>query len=113
MEFIALPSFAREFKRLCRKYQSLELNIEELKRAIAQYPRGRGGKHWNLLHESDTVAIFKTRFVCDSLKGSSLRLVYAYLPTENRIDFIEIYFKGDKENEDRERIKGYLDELEK
>ncbi len=47
-----------------------------------------------------------------NLKRSTLRLTYAYHEDENKIYFIEIYFKGDKENEDRERIKEYLKEME-
>jgi len=42
------------------------------------------------------------------LKGSSLRIIYAYFEEDQQIEFIELYFKGDKENEDRNRIKNYL-----
>jgi len=53
--------------------------------------------------------IYKARkFACKSLKGrgsaSGIRVIYAYFENEDRIEFIEIYYKGDKENEDRERI---------
>lgn len=56
--------------------------------------------------------IFKaTKFACRSLKGrgakSGIRIIYAYHREKDIIEFIEIYFKGDKENEDRERIKKY------
>jgi len=111
MNFIALSEFARELKRLSKKYPSLERNFAESKLAIAQYPRGRSEKHWNRLYESDVVAIFKTRVACDSLKGDSLRIVYGYREREQRIDLIELYFKGDKENENRERIKDYLKKI--
>jgi hypothetical protein len=33
-----------------------------------------------------------------------LRLVYAWFPNEIRIVLVELYFKGEKELEDRERI---------
>lgn len=53
--------------------------------------------------------IYKARkFACRSLKGkgcaSGIRVIYAYFETEDRIEFIEIYYKGNKENEDRKRI---------
>lgn len=53
--------------------------------------------------------ILKARkFACRSLKGkgaqSGIRVIYAYFKQADRIEFIEIYYKGDKENEDRERI---------
>ena len=53
--------------------------------------------------------IYKAKkFACRSLKGrgvdSGPRVIYAYWEDKDRIEFIEIYFKGDKENEDRDRI---------
>jgi len=40
------------------------------------------------------------------MKGvhSGIRVIYAYHEAEDKIELIEIYFKGDKENEERERI---------
>jgi len=53
--------------------------------------------------------IYKGRkFACRSLKGkgaqTGIRVIYAYSEEADRIELIEIYYKGDKENEDRERI---------
>ena len=52
------------------------------------------------------------KFACKALKGrgvqSGIRVIYAYYVLTNTVDFIEIYFKGDAENEDKERIKQYL-----
>jgi len=42
------------------------------------------------------------------LKGSSLRIIYGYRKENDSVDFIELYFKGEKENEDRDRIREYL-----
>jgi len=36
------------------------------------------------------------------------KILYAYHKNKNIICFLELYFKGDKPNEDRERIKEYL-----
>jgi hypothetical protein len=45
------------------------------------------------------------------LKGkgvaSGIRVIYAYHEKEDIIEFVEIYYKGDKANEDRERILRY------
>ena len=56
--------------------------------------------------------IYKARkFPCKALKGkgaaSGIRIIYAYYEDEDIIEFIEIYYKGEKENEDRERIFTY------
>ncbi len=49
-----------------------------------------------------------------ALKGtgsrSGMRVVYGYEEARDRVVFVELYFKGDKENEDRERIRTFLTE---
>ena len=51
------------------------------------------------------------KFACKALKGrggmSGIRIIYAYYENEDVIEFIEIYFKGDKANEDKKRIMKY------
>ncbi len=52
------------------------------------------------------------KFACKSLKGfgvkSGIRVIYRLQEENNLVLFLEIYFKGDKENENKERIKKYL-----
>lgn len=57
----------------------------------------------------DAPLVFKARkFACRSLKGrgaqSGIRVIYSYDAEHDRIELIEIYHKGDQENEDRARI---------
>ena len=55
--------------------------------------------------------IYKVKkFACKALKGqgvqSGIRIIYSYFSKiADRVEFVEIYYKGDKENEDRDRIK--------
>jgi hypothetical protein len=49
------------------------------------------------------------RLACRDPKNNSLRLVYAYIESTQEIIFIEIYYKGQQENEDRVRIKNFLE----
>ena len=107
MNFNELPEFSKEFKRYYKKYKSLESDLSEFKKIIAEIPQGTG-KHFNVITIVGEIKIIKARFFCRYLKGSSLRIVYAYHNDKRMIDFIEIYFKGDKTNEDRERIRVYL-----
>jgi hypothetical protein len=57
----------------------------------------------------ETKVLKARKFACRSLKGtgvrSGIRVIYAYFEEEDRIELIEIYYKGDKKTEDRERIK--------
>lgn len=109
MQFDEYSYFTREYDRLYKRFPSLDRDIEKVKKFLVRYPEGSGGKNWNILHRTERVIVFKTRLACMYLRRSALRLVYAYLPNKNHIDLIEIYFKGDKENEDRQRIKEYLE----
>jgi hypothetical protein len=55
-----------------------------------------------------TCVIKVKKIACKALKGrgvnSGLRLIYAFFPDEQKIIFIELYHKNDKENEDKKRI---------
>lgn len=107
MNFNELPEFTKEFKRLTKKYKSLPDDLEEFKRVITVEPLGNS-KHFNAITKNEQCVIVKARLFCRYLKGSSLRIIYAFHCNNLKVDFIEIYFKGDQENENRERIKEYL-----
>lgn len=102
-----LPEFSKEFKRFSKKYKSLPDDLIEFKRVVEVAPLGNS-KHFSVITRSEQCVIIKARLFCRYLKGSSLRIIYAYYIAAAKVEFIEIYFKGEKENEDRERIKEYL-----
>ena len=108
--FSSLPEFEKEFKRLFKKYRTLDDDLEKFKKVLKNWPLGVG-KNFIIVHSTETVKIIKARMACRALYDRSLRIIYAYLEQEKRIEFIEIYYKGAKENEDRERIKEYLKNL--
>lgn len=107
MTFDALPEFTEEFQRLAKKYRSLPDDLKEFKRVLNIQPLGTA-KHFNVITKNEGVVILKARLFCRYLKGSSLRIIYAFNQKRTSIDFIEIYFKGDKESEDRRRIEEYV-----
>lgn len=107
ISFNELLEFSKEFKRLAKKYRSLPDDLEEFKRVITVVPLGNS-KHFNVITKNEQCAVVKARLFCRYLKGSSLRVIYAFYCAISKVEFIEIYFKGNKENEDRERIKEYL-----
>ena len=113
MEFRQSAKFAKELKRLKKKYKSLDQDLEKLKKVLVKYPTGWKGKNWAILKDNKKIKIIKTRLSCASLKRRSLRVVYAYnQPTQTVefIEFIEMYSKCDKEREDMKRIDDYLKE---
>lgn len=107
INFNELPEFSKEYKRYLKKYRTLDSDFLNFKKIILSIPCGVG-KHFNVLIKNEHCVIIKARLFCRFLKGSSLRVIYAFYCANLKIDFIEIYFKGEKENEDRERIKEYL-----
>jgi len=110
MNFDELPEFQKELKRLAKKYKSLPDDLQEFCSVISAVPLGNS-KHFNIITQTEILYIIKARLFCRYLKGTSLRIVYAYHVAALRVEFIEIYFKGEKEKEDRERIKEYLKNL--
>ena len=107
MNFNELPEFQKEIKRLGKKYKSLPDDLQEFCSVVSIIPLGNN-KHFKAIVQNEIFCIVKARLFCRYLKGKSLRIIYSYFEQKQRIEFIELYFKGDKENEDRERIKEYL-----
>ncbi|MEI8364966.1 MAG: hypothetical protein WCF65_00980 [Parachlamydiaceae bacterium] len=111
-----LDKFKKDLKKLLKKFPSLEEDLESLVKAqLIAYHKLKVDNHGIFAIENlgiQTPKIFKVKkFACKSLKGkgvnSGIRVTYAYFSTEDRVELIEIYYKGDQENEDRERIKSY------
>lgn len=108
-----LPEFTNDLKKLSKRYHSLEEDLEIfIDKQLKLYHKLRidnGG----IFPISDLgieyPKIYKARkFACKSLKGkgvmSGIRLIYAHFEDKDVIEFIEIYFKADKEKEDRNRV---------
>lgn len=107
--FEEIAPFKKDFKSLLKKYKTLVDDLDIVKKVLEILPEDRPPFSYridNLGLENCVVKVKK--IACKSLKGkgvnSGLRLVYAYFKEEERIVFIEIYHKNDKENEDKERI---------
>jgi len=111
MNFNELPEFKKECKKLGKKYRSLADDLKEFQNVIRVIPLGNS-KHFNIVSQTAKVRVVKARLFCRYLKGSSLRIIYAYYEEYQNIEFIELYFKGDKENEDRDRIATYIKQSE-
>jgi len=105
--FKRTPAFEKDYKRLRKKYRSLDGDLEVFEALLAQYPEGTGSK-FAILHRGEEVMIVKARLACRALRESSLRIIYAYHGSSVTFMYIELYFKGDQECEDQERIRAFL-----
>ena len=111
-----LAEFKKDLKKLSKKFRTLEedLKIFTEKQLNLYHKLGMDNKGIFSISDLgiDYPKIYKAKkFACRSLKGkgaaSGIRVIYAYYEKENEIEFIEIYYKGNKENEDRARILRY------
>lgn len=112
-----MPEFQKDFKRLLKKFKSLEDDLELVKIAVIEL------YHLQKINNLSTfpiqgccaeeIQVCKIkRFACRALRGrgskSGIRVIYVFHCINLKVEFIEMYFKGEKENENRERIKDYL-----
>ena len=112
-----IPKFRRDFKNLSKKrFISLPDDINTFINTQLQLFHQLNIDIGGVVRISDLgidyPIIYKvTKFACKSIKGkgvrSGIRIIYAYYEKENIIEFIEIYHKSDKPNEDKERILDY------
>lgn len=117
IKYTTIPEFDKDFKKLTKRYKTLPKDFELMKNAAIE-----------VLYELriDNNSIVKIdgfctekytsnkvrKFACMSLKGrgsaSGLRVIYVWEEEKRQVSFIEIYYKGDKENEDRERLQNFI-----
>jgi hypothetical protein len=109
MEFDTLPEFDKDLKQLLKKYRTLNDDLGEVKDILKKKPDERPPFSFRIDGLGlETCVIKVKKIACKALKGSGvntgLRLIYAYFKAGEKITFIELYHKNDKENEDRQRI---------
>lgn len=113
MEFVRLSEFQKDFKKLKKKYKTLSEDIAVFEKvlSVSADPQPPQRIRISDLGIESPVVIKVKHFTCRSLKGkgarSGIRIVYAYFEHDERVEFVEMYYKGDKEVEDRQRIKKY------
>lgn len=115
-EVVFMREFERDLKKLAKRYRTLEADLETFvdTQLFALHKLKLDNKG---VYEIDdlgslTAKVYKARkFACRTLKGkgvrTGIRVIYAYLEAEDRIELVEIYVKASKESEDRARIKKY------
>jgi mRNA-degrading endonuclease RelE of RelBE toxin-antitoxin system len=117
MKYNNTSEFDRDFKRLKKRFRTLSEDLGTVKRSAIELCHIHGLCH-NLeeisgVGNSKDLKFYKVKkFASLSIPGkgskTGLRLIYAFFPQLDEIIFLEIYFKGDKENEDKKRIKEFI-----
>jgi hypothetical protein len=114
MNFDELAEFKKDLKNLLKKYRTLHEDLDVVKMVLELTPEEKPPFSYRVDNLNLKTCVIKVKKVaCKALKGrgvnSGLRLIYAYFPDENKITFVELYHKNDKENEDRNRIISNFD----
>lgn len=109
--------FKKDLKKLAKRFRSLPDDLVTVKKAVIELRHLKNIDNLSAVEisgfSSEDFCFWKIRkFACKSLKGkgvySGIRIIYKWYKKTNNVFFVEVYFKGDKENEDRDRIKKYL-----
>ncbi len=115
-EISHLSEFEKDMRKLLKKFKTLEDDLEIfIRNELNLYHKlkidNRGIFQISDLQIKNPKIYKAKKFACRSLKSkgvkSGIRVIYAYFEEKDKIELIEIYYKADKENEDRERIFKY------
>jgi mRNA-degrading endonuclease RelE of RelBE toxin-antitoxin system len=109
MTFDELVEFEKDLKTLSKKYRTLPDDLDVVRQVLEVIPHERPPFSFRIDNLGLETCIIKVKKIaCKVLKGrgvnSGLRLIYAHFEEEQKIIFIELYHKSDKENEDKQRI---------
>jgi len=111
-----LAGFEKDLKKLSKKFRTLDDDLNTfIQNQLNLYHKlhidNKGIIPLANLGIEYTQILKAKKFACKSLKGkgvaSGIRIIYAYFEEEDIIELVEIYYKGQKEIEDRNRIFKY------
>lgn len=117
-----IESFGKEFKKLKKRFPTLDEDLKIAKKSAIELFHLHNINNQSIFlipgFADKNYEIYKLKkFACKSLKGkgikSGIRIIYAYCLEKNSVDFLEIYFKADKSDEDKIRIMKFLENNKK
>lgn len=116
-ELIRLPEFDGDLKRLLKRFRTLEDDLTVFIDAQLFLYHKLNLDNGGIFHLPNLPVmeppVFKAKkFACRALKGmgsrTGIRVIYSFEANPERIILIEIYSKGDKTTEDKERVAAFL-----
>lgn len=118
-EIVRTKEFSRDLKKLKKKYNSLDDDMEVFEKALkcfSQNPIREMVRIADLGEKYAKYPIYKVRsFRCRALQGKGsrcgMRVIFHQDDAQDKIFLIQIYHKSTMENYDKTRILQYLDAL--
>lgn len=120
MNFEQSPEFKKDLKRLSKKWRSLPGDIADAELLITNVYTDNDqqqlfqqkffdNKRATKLHTQGNVEVIKMRLDVISLAGADkVRIVFVAVKKEERITFVELFAKNEKDREDPGRYRGYI-----
>ena len=117
INYFETDAFKKDLKKLKKRFRTLAEDLETVKKAAIELHHVHNLDNSSVFPipgvGTEQIQIYKVKkFACRTMKGkgarSGIRMIYAYHRELSKVVLIEIYYKGDKEDEDRERIREYL-----
>ncbi|MBN2768877.1 MAG: type II toxin-antitoxin system RelE/ParE family toxin [Campylobacterales bacterium] len=104
LKIIVLDNFAKEVKKLAKRYKQIASDLKELEALLSE--DARSGVHLG-------GRCYKIRLANSSIptgKSGGFRVIYYYLDEQNNIYLMSIYAKSDLENISDEKIIEILED---
>jgi len=119
IDYEETKEFKHDLRKLQKKYSSLPDDLNIVKQYLIELFHFQGIDKRGIFKienagNTKELQIYKIKkLACKSLMGrgnkSGIRIIYAYFPIKKKIVFLEIYFKAKQENENRTRIKKFIE----
>lgn len=105
--------FKKELKTLTKTYRSLPEDLKVFKKVLEKFPEGNSQNNFILLNTTNNIKSIKARLYSSNTKNKLFRIVYSYFKNQNKITFIELFSKNNKENHNIERLNDFIQLLKK
>ena len=118
---LCLPEFEGDLKYFKKRYPSLDEDLAVLAKALYVWLRvlGKAGQSYDdgyvimSNYGANGCHLYKVKHMaCAAIPGkgsrTGLRVICAYWPECDTMEFIQLYFKADSELEDQKRIRNYV-----
>ncbi len=120
IKYEELKIFQKKFQRLLKKFSTLNDDIENAKKNAIEVFHLHDIDNYSIkvmskIPDKDLTICKLRKFACKSLKGkgsmSGIRIIYAFHHDTLTVTLIEIYFKPEQANEDKDLIREFVKEF--
>lgn len=118
INYFQTSEFNKDFKKFLKRFGTLKEDFEIMKKSATEAYHLKNVKTNAVVKMQnfcgqDYLSMKVRRMTCKSLKWrgvkSGLRVMYVFEQKENKVTFIEMYYKQDQKNDIRKRLSAFID----